>query len=108
MEVYFSNNKLQKIFNSEKELVKNYGTLQAKKIMMRMKVLKAAKNLDEVPKQRPDRCHQLKGDRKGYFAVDLVHPFRLIFRPKILSSDEIYDLTKITSIIIFGVENYHD
>lgn len=25
------------------------------------------------------RCHQLRADRKGQFAVDLVNPFRLVF-----------------------------
>lgn len=25
------------------------------------------------------RCHPLKGNRKGQYAMDLVHPYRLVF-----------------------------
>ena len=28
---------------------------------------------------RIGRCHLLTNDRKGQFAVDLVHPYRLVF-----------------------------
>lgn len=28
------------------------------------------------------RCHPLKGDRKNQYAVDLVHPYRLVFEKK--------------------------
>jgi len=28
------------------------------------------------------RCHHLKGDRKNQYAVDLVHPYRLVFEKK--------------------------
>ena len=27
-------------------------------------------------------CHPLKGNRKNQFAVDLVHPYRLVFEKK--------------------------
>ena len=53
----------------------------AKVIMMRMAVLKAARNLALVPGTPPDRRHQLSGDRDEQFAVDLVHPHRLVFEP---------------------------
>ena len=107
MKIYFSTKKLQKIFNSEKELLKNYGVEQTNKIKMRMAVLKAAVNLAEVPVQKPERRHQLQGNRKNEFTVDLKHPFRLVFRPEVLSKDGVYDPTEITSIIIIGVEDYH-
>ena len=28
------------------------------------------------------RCHLLKGDRKNQYAVDLIHPYRLVFEKK--------------------------
>ena len=28
---------------------------------------------------RIDRCHPLSNNRKGQYAVDLVHPYRLVF-----------------------------
>lgn len=108
MKIHFSTNKLQKIFNSNDELIKHYGTEQAGKIRSRMAVLKNAVNLAEVPAKPPDRCHQLQGNRRGEFAVDLKQPFRLIFKPYLNSPDEKYDLASITEIIILKVENYHD
>ena len=111
MIICFQKSKLEKIFNSERHLQKEFGNEQANKIKLRLKVLQAAVNLAEVPVSKPDRCHQLTGDRKGDFAVDLKQPFRLIFRPvepvPYLETGEI-DLTKVTGIIILGVENYHD
>jgi toxin HigB-1 len=108
MKIYFSTNKLQKTFNSHAELVKKYGDERAKMIERRMSVLKAAVNLEEVPTIKPERCHQLVGDRKYEYAVDLKHPFRLIFTPNLNSHKEKFDLKEITEIVILGVENYHD
>lgn len=110
MKICFVNRKLEKIFNSHSELVKSYGSEQASKIKMRLKVLEAAANLAEVPTQKPDRCHPLKGDKKGQFAVDLKNPFRLIFIPSENISpavNEGIDTSKVTTIIIIGVEDYH-
>ena len=46
--------------------------------MMRMGVLRAARNLAQVPTTPPDRRHQLSRDRDEQFAVDLVHPYRFV------------------------------
>ncbi|MFW6223078.1 MAG: type II toxin-antitoxin system RelE/ParE family toxin [Bacteroidota bacterium] len=102
---------MQKIFNSERELIKKYGKEQAAKIKMRMGVLKSAGNLSQVPVQPPDRCHGLSGKLEGYYAVDLKNPFRLIFRPVCdelpVKEDGSTDLSKITEIQICSVEDYH-
>ena len=90
---------------------KEYGDKCAKKIMIRISVLRAANNLDCVPKVKPDRCHRLEGNRKGRYAVDLVHPFRLVFIP---DQDDLpqldnggLDLKKVSCIKILNVEDYH-
>lgn len=101
---------MERIFNSERELKKNFGE-NAIKIQMRMQVLAQAKNLSEVPSLPPDRRHPLTGNRFGMFAVDLKHPFRLVFAPvnsiEYLKEGAI-DLEKVTSIKIIEVVNYHD
>jgi proteic killer suppression protein len=110
MKIDFRTSKLAGILSSEKELKRNYGAPQAKKIKLRMKTLEAAATLNEVPKIQPDRCHQLTGDRNEQFAVDLVHPNRLIFKPQGAiprKPDGGIDLTKVTEITIVEVENYH-
>jgi len=110
MKICFANRKLEKTFNSHSELVKVYGHEQATKIKIRLKVLEAAANLAEVPTWKPDRRHQLQGDRKGQFAVDLKNPYRLIFKPLEPVSELVgvgNELFKVTAIIIIGVEDYH-
>lgn len=110
MKIYFITKKLQKIFNSEKELLKAYGAEQSQKIRLRLKVLESSANLAEVPTQKPDRRHQLKENRKEQFAVDLSHPYRLIFNPEGEPPglpDGGIDLKQVTGIIILGVEDYH-
>ena len=110
MNIIFANTKVEKIFNSQKLLLKVYGE-QATKIRVRMAVLKAARCLAAVPVQKPDRRHQLTGDRKGTFAVDLKHPFRLVFEPADepvpRKKDGGIDLDKVFSVRILQVEDYH-
>ena len=111
MDITFKNRKLQKIFNSKKPLIKKYGSENAILIMRRMSVLMVAPTLNEVPFRKPERCHELKGKRKRQFAVDIVHPYRLIFKPNhnILpqKEDGTIDLSHITAITILEVEDYH-
>lgn len=111
MNITFRSEKLAKIFNSEKSLVREYGTENAKRIRLRMAVLVAANSLDEVPTHPPERRHELSGDRRGQFAVDLKHPQRLIIEPNHnplpRKAEGGLDLRKISAITIVGVEDYH-
>lgn len=108
--IVFATSKMEKVFNSDKELTRKHGE-QVKKIRARMAVLRAAANLAQVPKVPPDRCHELSEGRAGQFAVDLVHPYRLIFEP---ADDPVprkvdggIDLAMVTKIRILSVEDYH-
>jgi proteic killer suppression protein len=109
--INFKTSKLKKIFNSKKELVREYGEQNAKRIALRMAVLTNAPNLATVPMLRPERCHPLKGDREGEFAVDLIHPRRLVFCPNHdpipKKEDGGIDLFRVTAVTILGVEDYH-
>lgn len=111
MTIDFQTSRLKKIFNSKKALVREYGEKDAKRIALRMAVLDNAPNLATVPTSRPDRCYPLKGGRQGEFAVDLVHPRRLIFCPNHdpipIKEDGGVDLFRITATKILGVEDYH-
>lgn len=83
----------------------------AQTIRARLGVLKNAKTLLDAPKTRPDRLHQLKGDRDEQFAVDLVHPYRLVFEPNHdpvpRTADGGIDLEQVTAITVLGVVDYH-
>lgn len=111
MDIAFRNKTLKKVFNSEKELKKKFGAEKARLIMRRMAVLRASPVLAEVPYTKPERRHELSGKHSGQFAVDLKHPYRLIFKPNHeplpRKDDGGIDLTQITAIKILGVEDYH-
>lgn len=82
-----------------------------KTIMKRLVVLRAARNLGLVPSTPPDRRHQLRGDRDEQFAVDLVHPHRLVFGanhdPVPRKEDGGIDVEQVTAITITDVIDYH-
>ncbi len=111
MEITFRTRKLEKAFNSADALRKTYGARMARVMMTRMAVLRAARSLVLVPTTPPDRRHQLSGDRHEQFAVDLVHPYRLVFEanhePVPRSEDGGIDTERVAAITILDVVDYH-
>ena len=111
MDIAFRTRKLQKTFSAADALQRSYGARMAKAIKMRMAVLRAARNLESVPTTPPDRRHQLVGDRDERFAVDLVHPYRLLFEanhePIPRKDDGGIDTEQVTAITILNVVDYH-
>lgn len=111
MEVFFRTRKLQKLFDSARNLRKEYGDRGARRIMTRLAVLLDAETLSEVPTTPPDRRHQLRGDRDEQYAVDLIHPYRLVFEPfhdpLPRREDGGIDLERVTAVMIIEVIDYH-
>ena len=111
MDIAFRTGKLSRIFNSAELLRAEYGKEQAAVIMRRIMFLKAAPNLENVPHTPPTERHELKGRRKGEFAVTLKQPYRLTFKPNHepvpLKDDGGIDLKRVTAILILDVEDYH-
>lgn len=111
MEIFFRTGKLAKAFNSASTLQKAYGDRMARAIRNRLAVLKNARTLSRAPTGRPERCHLLKGDRKGQYAVDLVHPFRLVFEPGHepvpRDADGGVDTERVTAVTIVAIVDYH-
>ena len=83
----------------------------ARTIAIRLAVLKNARTLPLVPSTPPDRLHALIADRSGQYAVDLIHPRRLVFVPNHdpvpLREDGGLDRDRVTAITIMEVVNYH-
>jgi proteic killer suppression protein len=102
---------MQKACNSERESVREWGSPNARKLRQRLTELQAAETLEDMRKLPAARCHPLRGDRAGQFAVDLAHPYRLVFEPANSplpkTNDGGIDLEKVTAITILSVEDYH-
>lgn len=111
MDIYFKSKRLSKKCSNKKEMIKEWGPEIAKKLSIRLMEIQAASNIEELKKLPQARCHKLKGNRDNQFAVDLKHPYRLIFEPYQdpipLKSDGGLDLAKITAILILEVDDYH-
>ena len=54
----------------------------ADKIHQRIDELHAADTVEMMIQWHIGRCHPLTQNRKGQYAMDLIHPFRLVFEKK--------------------------
>jgi toxin HigB-1 len=78
MEITFSNSTMRKMCNDYKKAVSKLGAKQAGILFQRLDEIRDAPNL-VILKQLPGP--RLTQNRRGTFAVNLVHPRRLIFEP---------------------------
>jgi plasmid maintenance system killer protein len=113
MNITFSSKKLQKQLSESKLMAKTHGARRAALLKVIMTQLRAAPNLGVFapPYSPPNRCHELKGNKKGQLSVDLDHPYRLLFKP---ISDPLpmrpeggLDWFQVTTIEIKCVEDTH-
>ncbi len=114
MHITFRNRSLEKLANSAKELTRKFGSQVAKKITMRLRTLDATDCLANVNHEPPERRHELKGQRKGQFAVVTTKTsgVRVIFKPNHdpvpTKEDGGVDLIRVTDIVIWDIDDYHE
>jgi len=110
VEVSFDTERLAKICNSDKALVRSYGPEGAKRIARRLTQLSAAACLEDL-RNGPGRCHELAGDRAGRLSLDLNGPYRLIFRPgdaeKARREDGGLMWAAVTEVIVIEIVDTH-
>ena len=81
MEVTYKNAGIRKVCTNAQEAEKKYGILMAEKIHQRIDQIHAMDTVEHLVQYKVGRC-PLKGDRKNQYAMDLVHPQRLIFEKR--------------------------
>ena len=79
MHIAFRNKQIEKVCTNASVARKKYGDRMAQKIEQRLGEIDAADTVEMMIEFRIGRCHALTGDRQGQYAVDLVHPQRLVF-----------------------------
>jgi len=111
MEVDFEDEKLAKTCSSGKELQREYGADNARRIQRRLQQLQAATVLEDL-RQAPGRCHELTADRAGQLSLDLKHPLRLVFRPGPLPApardDGGLDWRRVERVVVLEVTDTHE
>jgi len=98
LQIEYYDNKIERICTIAKEAEKKYGREMAEKIHLRIDQLNAAISVEMLLRFRVGRCHLLKGDRKNQYAMDLVHPYRLVFEAN--GKD-------ISVVMIMEIVDYH-
>jgi proteic killer suppression protein len=111
MVFHFRNTKLERNFASEKDLMRAYGSDQAKLLVLRISQLRSAGCLADLLLIPPLRAHELTGDRKGQISLHLRQPYRLILIPAHVpppvKPDGGLDWQNVTEVIITEVVDYH-
>jgi toxin HigB-1 len=82
VEIVFRTRKLEKEYTDSAKAIKVYGLDIARKYIQRVGIIKTAKDIDELMLLPSLRCHPLKGDRQGQYAIKLSGFYRLIFTLK--------------------------
>jgi len=79
VEVRFRTRTLQKQYEVSAEAIRAHGEPVARKYILRVGIIKSARDIEELKRLPGLRCHELKGDRKGFWAINLTGFHRLIF-----------------------------
>ena len=79
MEVRFRTNELQECYLHFRKAARVLGNALARKYIQRVNILRVVHNLHDLRELPGLRCHPLKGERAGQWAVNLDRYNRLIF-----------------------------
>ena len=79
MEITYKNKNIMKVCTNASYAERKYGSDMAEKIHQRIDEIDASETVEEMVQCHIGRCHYLTGNRKGQYAMDLIHPQRLIF-----------------------------
>ena len=79
MDITYKNKKIEKVCTDARIAERTYGKEMADKIHQRIDEITAAPTVEMMIQYHIGRCHSLTQNRKGQYAVDLVHPYRLVF-----------------------------
>jgi len=77
--VNFRTRKLEKCFLHSKQAHREFGDQVGRKYIQRINIIKSINSFDELKRLPGLRCHPLKGDRAGQYAINLTGFYRLIF-----------------------------
>jgi len=73
----------------------------------RLDDLLSVQNLSEVSRFPPARLHQLSGDKRGLFAVDISANYRLIFAGFDVDHNQSTNAFSVVSVMILEIEDSH-
>ncbi len=110
MDIKFRDKKLGKLANNPIKCKREMGENRATRFLTRLTDLRVANTLEDV-RHLPGRFHELTGNKKGKWACDLDHPYRLIFTPQEepipTNAGGQFIWAEIEGVEIIEIEDYH-
>ena len=82
MEIAFRTRKLEREYQEHARAVKSYGSEVARRYIQRINIIKQARDIEELMSLPALRCHTLRGDYHGEYAIKLTGFYRLVFTLK--------------------------
>ena len=82
LNIEYKNKAIEKVCTMASKAEKEYGKRMAELIQLRIDQITAAESVEELVQYKIGRCHALHNNRDGQYAMDLVHPQRLVFRKR--------------------------
>mgnify|MGYP001089985531 CR=1 FL=1 len=82
MEIAFRTRKLEREYREYARAVKSYGSEVARRYIQRINIIKQAKDIEELKSLPALRCHSLRGNYRGEYAIKLTGFYRLIITLK--------------------------
>lgn len=111
MHISFINKKLAKLLGDRKATVRDYGSDNGNRILLRLDQINNAETLEDLSKLPQIRLHELTANRDEQISLDVKHPYRLLLAP---DHEEIprkpdggLDRSKITKVIVLGIVDTH-
>ena len=110
MDIFFQDKKLRQLADDERKCKKELGDRRAILFLRRISDMYTVESLEEL-RAYPGHYHELREDRKGQWACDLDHPYRLIFTPHETpiptDPNGRYIWIEIKSVEIVEIVDYH-
>ena len=87
---------MEKQYQDYTQAIKVHGNEVARKYIQRINIIKQVRNIDELIRLPSLRCHALKGEREGQWAIKLTGYYRLIITIKgdLLNIAQIEEVSK--------------
>ena len=98
LKINYKSNSLERICKNYSMAQRKYGERMARLIHQRVYELQSADSVDMLVRYSIGRCHPLEGNRKSEYAMELVHPYRLIFEQ---------NKADVQVVRIISIEDYH-
>ena len=82
MKIEYDSKSIEKVCTNASIARKEYGDRMAELIHQRIDEITAADSIEQLIQFRVGACHSLLGKHKGQYAINLIQPYRLIFKKK--------------------------